>query len=139
MDKRKGFAPVAVGVSSLLVIFAVLCLTVFAMLSMTTVQAEKRLADASVRAVADYYAADLEAEEIFARLRGGELPREVLRQGDRYAYLCPISEQQYLAVVLEKKEDGWNVLCWQAVAREDDTETETLPVWQGMEESEVTP
>ena len=38
--------------------FAVLCLTVFALLSLTTVRADVRLADASVQAVSDYYAAD---------------------------------------------------------------------------------
>ena len=66
MDNRKNqrFSPPAVGGASLLVVFAVLCLTVFALLSLTTVQADVRLADASVQAVADYYAADLEAQTI---------------------------------------------------------------------------
>lgn len=39
MNERQRFSPPAVGGSSLLVIFAVLCLTVFAMLSLSTVQA----------------------------------------------------------------------------------------------------
>ena len=42
MDKRESFAPPAVGGSCLLVIFAELCLTVFALLSLSTVQAEGR-------------------------------------------------------------------------------------------------
>ena len=37
MDKRESFAPPAVGGSCLLVIFAVLCLTVFALLRRTAV------------------------------------------------------------------------------------------------------
>ena len=40
--------PVIIGVSSLLVVFSVLCLTVFAMLSLMTVQADKRLLQTSV-------------------------------------------------------------------------------------------
>ena len=40
-----------VGGSSLLVIFAVLCLTVFALLGFSTVQADGRLADSTVQAV----------------------------------------------------------------------------------------
>ena len=72
MRKQETFSPAAVGGSSLLVIFAVLCLTVFALLSLSSVQAERRLADAATQSVVDYYQADLRAEEIFARLRDGE-------------------------------------------------------------------
>ena len=55
-------API-VGGSSLVVIFAVLCLTVFALLGLSTVRADKRLADINVKAVTDYYSAEFEAEE----------------------------------------------------------------------------
>ncbi|MDE6259259.1 MAG: hypothetical protein K2M42_00085 [Oscillospiraceae bacterium] len=70
--KKEGMAPPALGGSSLLVAFAVLALTVFALLSLSTVRADVRLADASAQAVADYYAADCAAQEILARLRNGE-------------------------------------------------------------------
>ena len=70
--KKEGMAPPALGGSSLLVAFAVLALTVFALLSLSTVQADVRLADASAQAVTDYYAADCQAQEILARLRNGE-------------------------------------------------------------------
>lgn len=70
--KKEGMAPPALGGSSLLVAFAVLALTVFALLSLSTVQADVRLADASAQAVEDYYAADCQAQEILARLRNGE-------------------------------------------------------------------
>ena len=97
----------AIGGSSLLVILALLALTVFALLSLSTVQAEKRMADAAARSVADYYAADLEAERIFARLRAGETVDGVAVQGNNYSYGCAISEHQILKVQLEKKEDTW--------------------------------
>ena len=45
--KTGGFAPPAVGGTSLLVMFAVLCLTTFAVLSLSTVKAGDRLATAS--------------------------------------------------------------------------------------------
>ena len=48
---RSGFSSPAVGGSSLLVIFSVLCLTVFALLSVSTVQADRRLAEASAEGV----------------------------------------------------------------------------------------
>lgn len=133
--KKHSVSIPAVGAGSLLATFAVLCLVVFALLSLTTVQAEKRLADASAQAVADYYAADLRAEEIFARLRGGEMPAGVVRQENIYTYINTISEHQNLLVALEQTEDGWRVLRWQAVSLEDSAETETLPVWKVEEEN----
>ena len=120
----------AIGGSSLLVIFALLALTVFALLSLSTVQAEKRMADAAARSVADYYAADLEAERIFARLRAGETVDTVAVQGNNYSYGCAISEHQILKVQLEKKEDTWYVCRWQVIASPEPI-SETLPVWDG--------
>ena len=139
MRKQEGFSVPAVGASSLLVAFAVLCLTVFALLSLTTVRAEKRLSEASAQAVGEYYAADLQAEQIFAALRRGELPEEVTQQDNIYTYRCPVSENQDLLVALEKTETGWRVLRWQAAARETDGQTDSLPVWQGSENREETP
>lgn len=136
MRKKKGISIPAVGAGSLLTAFAVLCLSVFAMLSLSAIQAESRLAAASAQAVSDYYTADFQAEQIFARLRLGELPEEVQQKGTLYTYQCPISEEQYLLVILEKRDFSWQVLCWQAVAREDTGETDSLPVWQGESEQE---
>ena len=98
MDKRHRFSFPAVGGSSLLVIFAVLCLTVFALLGLSTVQAGQRLSNASAEAVESYYQADTRAEEILARLRCGEMPEGVTVWDDRYAYECPISETRSLQV-----------------------------------------
>ena len=128
--KKERISPPAIGGSSLLVIFAVLCLTVFALLSLSTVQAEKRLSDAAAEAVAAYYEADLEAERIFARLRAGEIVSGVREENGSVMYTCSISENQTLEVELRKEEDGWTVVRWQAVARTEEA-SRTLPVWDG--------
>ena len=52
--EKERFSTPAAGGTSLLVVFAVLCLTVFALLSLATVQADERLAMASAQAVKDY-------------------------------------------------------------------------------------
>ena len=141
MDKRNA-APV-VGASSLLVIFAVLCLTVFAMLSLSTVQADKRLSDASTAAALAYYEADTEAERIFALLRGGELPDGVLMTvvtcpaegieitNRTYSYTCPISETQALQVELAEQNGVWTVLCWQAVSTAQWEADDSIDIWDG--------
>lgn len=118
-----------IGGSALLVIFAVLCLTVFALLGFSTVQADKRLADVSVKAVSDYYAADSQAEEILARLRLGEIPEGVAKNADIYAYQCTISPTQLLQV--EVRENTWEILRWQAVSSIHWKNEERLELWAG--------
>lgn len=138
MRKQETFSPPAVGGSSLLVIFAVLCLTVFALLSLSSVQAERRLADAAVQSVTDYYEADLLAEQVFARLRIGEQVDGVQEKNGIYDYKISISNRQVLTVRLQKLGDRWNVLQWQAVTVEGEPD-DTLDVWKGTESKEETP
>ena len=103
MRVKERFSPPVVGGSSLLVIFAVLCLTVFALLGLSTVQADRRLSDASAQAVRAYYEADVQAETILAQLREGRMPEGVAVNGEFYAYVCPISDTQELQVQLRRK------------------------------------
>lgn len=134
---KKRFSPPAVGGVSLLVVFAVLCLTVFALLSLSTVQADVRLADASAQAVADYYAADLEAQTILARLRSGQRPEGVMFSGSgllRAEYACRISETQELqvSVILGGISDREYVVeRWEAVPTEDWESDDSLELWDG--------
>ena len=120
-----------IGGSSLLVIFAVLCLTVFALLGFSTVQADKRLTDVSIQAVSNYYAADCAAEEILARLKSGELPEGVSKAGDVYAYSCTISPTQSLQVEVRGRD--WVVLRWQAVSTIHWQENTAVELWNGNE------
>lgn len=131
MREKERFSPPVIGGSSLLVIFAVLCLTVFALLGLSAVRAYGRLSDASAKAVSDYYAADYQAETIFAQLRGGEVPAGVEKTGDIYSYACPISESQELEVELLYREETWAVLRWQAVSTMELNGEGTLEVWDG--------
>ena len=132
MDKRETFSPPAVGGSCLLVIFAVLCLTVFALLSLSTVQANGRLADASVAAVSAYYQADCQAEAVLARLRSGQVPEGVAADGDTYTYTCPISDTQSLEVRVRLEGDSWTVLQWQAVSTVEWEAEDSLDLWSGV-------
>ena len=131
MKNQEKLSVPATGGASLLVIFAVLCLTVFALLGFSTVQADKRLADVSIQAVSDYYAADCAAEETLAKLRAGQLPEGVTLTGDVYAYSCPISPTQALQV--EVRSGDWEVLRWQAVSTIQWQENTDMELWDGNE------
>ena len=129
MNRQKKQSFPMIGGSALLVIFAVLCLTVFALLGFTTVQANKRLADISVQAVSDYYQADSQAEEILARLRTGEIPEGVTEKDNIYSFQCTISSTQ--ALIVEVQADTWKILRWQAVSTTDWQADESLNLWDG--------
>ena len=121
----------AVGLSSLLVIFAVLCLTVFALLSVSTVSAHQRLAQSSRQAVTGYYRADSQAEKILSQLRSGEIPQGVTQEGNQFTYSCPISDTQTLAVCVEVEGQQYQILRWQAISTQDWEAEDKLPVWNG--------
>ena len=124
-------SPPALGGVSLLAACAILCLTVFALLSLSTVQADRRLADASAQAVADYYAADCQAQRILAQLRQGETPQGVEREGRICRYTVTISETQRLSVAVRLAGDDYEILEWQAGPAGQWQADDSLDVWDG--------
>ena len=131
MNKDRRMSTPIVGGSSLLVIFAVLCLTVFALLGLSTVQAGGRLSQKMAQSVYNYYEADYLAEEIYARLRSGEMPAEVTKSGNIYTYVCPISDTEQLQVAIENNENKWSVIKWQAASTVEWESDEFLELWDG--------
>lgn len=127
---KERLSPPALGGTTLLVIFAVLCLVVFSLLSLSTVQAERKLSDASRDAATAYYKADLEAQRVFALLRGGETVDGVKEENGVFSYACKLTEDQKLAVEIQKTEENWQVLRWQCVVSQGEID-DTLPVWSG--------
>lgn len=129
MRGKSGFS--GFGISSLLVIFAVLCLTVFSVLSVSTVQAHRRLSEKSIAADEDYYRADAAAHEVLAAIRSGGCPEHVTREGDIYEYHCVISQTQMLTVRVRVVGQSYEILRWQAISTADWETEDRLPVWQG--------
>lgn len=127
----------------MLMIFAVLCLVVFALLSLSTMQADTALSQRSAQAVKDYYEADREAESILAQLRKGQVPHNVEQtveaDGTRLcSYAVPASDTQELRVQVELSEDGihYNIVEWQLVSTALWEAEEKIPVYTGKEGEE---
>lgn len=120
-----------IGGSSLIVTFAVLCLTVFALLGLSTVRADQRLADISANSVSAYYEAELQAETILSELRAGNLPDGVTKDGNIYSYMCPVSDTLALQVEVSVEGSSWDILCWRTVTTIEWTESDSLNVWTG--------
>lgn len=121
--RRPAIPPI--GASSLLAVFAVLCLTVFALLALSDVRADAALASAARESVEAYYAADAQAQELLARLRDGQRPDGVTFSESAPLtadYAVPISEGQELQIRVVLGDDGYRILRWQSVS--------TIP-WEG--------
>lgn len=128
-----------IGGTSLMVILSVICLTVFAVLCLSTALSELRLSNASAAAATAYYEADTHAEEIFAALRKGSIPDSVSRDGNAYRYQVPVSQHLSLQITLVKTDGSWKVLQWNTFLSSDPQTEQVLSLWDGNPIQEETP
>ena len=129
MKKEPRFTLPTVGIASIIVIFGVLFMTVFALLTVATTQSELRLAKSIHQSIDGYYAADFSAEEVLAKLRQGEIPQGVTQNGDVYTYCCFISETQTLSVTVEVHGQEYTIHSWQGIPTANWQPDSNLPVW----------
>jgi hypothetical protein len=105
-----------VGGACLIVLFSVLCLVVFAILTLTTQTSARRLSEVSADSVRAYYDADTKAELTAAAIRRGNVPDHVDFDGEIYSYSHSISDTRSLYVELSYKDGQWTVLRWQVLS-----------------------
>jgi hypothetical protein len=118
---RKGFG---IGSASIVLVFAVLCLTIFTVITYTSALADKALADIEARLVQQYYEADTLAELIFsALLAADEMPESLyginMEKGldwdlwiETVSFVCEISDKMELYVELGVFDDTLSILAW---------------------------
>ena len=132
-----------VGSASIVLVFAVLCLTVFSLITLVVARNNKALADAEASLVTGYYKADTLAERILAGiLEAGAMPDTVngveidiswdmARDADVASYICPISDIKELYVRLAIHEDSVEILNWQMLDIGEWEYDSSLGVWLG--------
>ena len=142
-DKRS--AGIHVGSASMIMIFAVLCLTVFAALSYVTANQEQKLAQKSALAMEQYYEADWQCEvyyeQVYNLLKAGvaakELPQhldvEVTEAGTKafIAYAVEIDERQQLQVRLIAENGALRTEEWAVSAIVPYEYSDEITVWDG--------
>lgn len=131
MNKTSGAIPGVIG-NILLVVFAILCMSFLAVLSLSTWRSDARISEASAQSVSNFYTADYNAEMILSKLRSGQNPEGVTKEGNTYSYRCRINDSQSLLVCVEITEDGYSVLQWQAISSNEFVIDDSLPVWGGQ-------
>lgn len=136
------------GAVSLVMIFCVLCLAVFSVLTLATADREAKLSDITAQSAADYYAADTLAVSIVAALRD-ELPLpaeaaelEIVHVLSEYSdgaeetasFSLPAGENQALNVeVLLRDRSGktCKILRWQTEYTGTWETDDIMDIWDG--------
>ncbi|MCR5690671.1 MAG: hypothetical protein K6G62_00430 [Eubacterium sp.] len=122
-----------VGGSSILTIFAILMLVVFALLSLSTAKADRNLTDKTLEANENYYRADARAQEILSQIRGGQVPEGVVKSGETYTYSCPVDAKQELQVEVWVKDGDYKIKKWKKVYTGQWEGDDSIQVFGGVE------
>lgn len=130
MEQRQKKHVINIGITSVIFIFIVLCLSVFALLSVNSARQSYEAVRRQADSVTEYYAADSAAQRwIHQQKAAGNSGPEILSQD------FPISDSQTLKVSLDGS--TFDILSYQVVNNEVLAIDDSLPVWQ--EEMEVLP
>jgi len=134
---------VGVGSASIVLVFAVLCLTVFSLITYVVAGNDKALIDAKVGLVTGYYEADALAEQILAELIAADTtPGSILGVNintrfdenigvERTYYFCHVSDIKALYVSLVIRDDSYDILDWRMYDTDDWIFDESINVWPG--------
>ena len=124
------------GAVSLVMIFCVMCLAVFSVLTLATAVRESRLSEMTAQNAAEYYLADYDATVIIAALKNGrplpeDLDVDITWDGDTASFLLPVGESQGLDVAVSVHGGTCEILRWQTVYTGSWEPDDFLALWDG--------
>ena len=156
MNQNNNRSPVSIGISSLILIFVMLCLLTFSVLSLVSARADMRLSQRSADRTAAYYDAENRANDILLSIIGcmeeyaespdpsvfyQQLQAQLEGQdgisftdASHLQYEVPLEEEQVLSVSLELSyepyEDGshYRILAWNTVSLHEWNADLSLPL-----------
>ena len=122
------------GAVSLVMIFCVMCLAAFSVLTLATADRESKLSGMTARNAEEYYRADYNATVIAAALQNGSPPPagvEIVWHGDTASFLIPVGDSQGLDVAISVHGGAYEILRWQTVYTGNWEPNEYLDLWDG--------
>ena len=138
-----GKSGIGVGSASIVLVFAVLCLTVFSLITYVVAGNDRSLVEAKVSLVSGYYEADALAERILLELLAAdEIPQathginiytrwnEDLNLETIY-FFCKISEIKALYGNLILRDDSFDILTWRMYDTDEWEFDNSINVWPG--------
>lgn len=151
-EKSLKTANLGVGYTSIMIIFALVCLVIFAVLSLKAASSDKALNERSGEFLKEYYTADNAAKqklceldeiafnaresEFFAETfqesaEGKDVSIRMIQNGCIADYTVPVNERQELAVsIVFRRSGGFEITRWQCRTLSS-TNDEHLNVWDG--------
>ena len=140
---NKGGGGVGIGSASIVLVFAVLCLTVFSLITFIVAGNDKALVAAEAQLVIAYYEADTLAEQIIAEIISAKtIPASVLgidietdwdmdADAEVAFFYCPISESKALYVRVDISDETYGILSWKMRDTDEWAYDDTLDLWPG--------
>ena len=134
---------IGVGSASMVLVFAVLCLTIFSLITFVVANNERAVVEAKVNLVTGYYEADALAEQILIDILAADtVPSsshgvEILTRWneeldvDTIYYYCDISPVKALYVNLVVRDDSYDILSWRMRDTDIWTFDDSINVWSG--------
>jgi len=134
---------IGVGSASIVLVFAVLCLTIFSLITFVVAANEKNLTDVKIELVTGYYKADALADLILADILASETVPATIRDVNIYEgwddgrgvetiyFFCNISDIKALYVNIAVYDDSFDILNWHMYDTEDWEFNDSLNIWTG--------
>lgn len=120
------------GAATLVAVAVILALAAFASMCLSTASADQKILFRMLDADDAWHEADAEAMRTLARLRSGEIPEGVSRNGNAYAYETEIDASRSLYVEAEIEDDGsYRILSWRTARSSEWTPDQSLHVIGG--------
>ena len=118
---------ITIGISSIVLIFMILCLAVFSLLSLSDAKSALTFAQKRAETVQIYYESDIEAQKFIRDYRS--LDAEQKQSETTIVYELPMRSGQTLH--LELSADGSDILSYYVYNNTDYVIDSNLPVWGG--------
>lgn len=126
------------GTVTLVMLFSVLCLCVFALLSLSTAKSELNLSERYAESIEGYYAADTAAVRVFQAIAEGDVDTAkanaavLMIDNTSAEFSVPIDDALTLEVILKNDGGSWIVEKWCVAATGDWNADESIDVWDGL-------
>jgi len=132
------------GSVSIVLIFAVLSLSVFSLITYYVADNDKKLVDAKAEAVAGYYEADTLAESILAEIITSQVTPDAINgtavfseidddgKTESIYFMTPISEISALYVNITRTDETFDILSWKMIMIDDWNHDDSLNLWPGV-------
>jgi len=137
---------IGVGSASIVLVFAVLCLTVFSLITYVVAANDKALVQAETRLVVGYYEADALAKRIVAEILVSDvIPTtiegvnisanwDMYNNADIVEFSCIVSDKKSLFVRISVRGDSFEVMSWMMYDTDEWSFDDRINVWSGPSE-----